>query len=72
MFLVESSQKSVFVNEGFVLSASFLVAKDNPSEYNFVDLNKQVTGIIQDLKPADCWIEEITTPGELKRYCKIS
>jgi hypothetical protein len=67
MFVVESNQKTVFVNEGFVLSASFLVAKDNPSEYNFVDLNKQVTAIIQDLKPADCWIEEITTPGELKK-----
>jgi len=67
MFLVESTEKSVFVNEGFVLSASFLVAKDNPSEYNFVDLNKQITAIIQDLKPADCWIEEITSPGELKK-----
>lgn len=67
MFLVESSEKSVFANEGFVLSASFLVAKDNPSEYNFIDLNKQVTALIQDLKPADCWIEEITSPGELNK-----
>lgn len=67
MFLIESNEKSVFVNEGFVLSASFLVAKDNPSEYNFVDLNKQVTAIMQNLKPADCWVEEITSPGELKK-----
>jgi hypothetical protein len=67
LFLVESTVKSVFVNEGFVLTASFLIAKDNPSEYNFVDLNKQVGAIIQDLKPADCWVEEITSLGVLKK-----
>lgn len=57
-FLALSSDKSsVYVGEGFTMTLAFYVSKKNQAEMRFYNLNEQLTEIIKQIKPANCWEE---------------
>ena len=54
---VSTSKNEVYVGEGFTVDLSFFVSDDNRAAMRFYDLNKQLSEILKDLKPDNCWEE---------------
>lgn len=50
-------KQSVYVGEGFTVTLAFYIPETDPKVFNFYDLNNQLTRIIQQLKPENCWEE---------------
>ena len=58
------TKSSVYVGEGFAVTLSFYVAKNNAVEMQFYDLDTQIPEILKKVKPLNCWEENfgITEP----------
>lgn len=57
-FLALTTDKPfVYVGEGFTTTLAFYVAETNRADMRFYDLGKQITEIIKNIKPANCWEE---------------
>ena len=56
-FAVTTDQSDVYVGEGFNVMVAFYVARDNQAQMDFYELNDQLTDIIQNIKPVNCWEE---------------
>lgn len=63
---VTVDKKEVFVGEGFTVTVAFYIPEKDPQVFAFYDLNNQLTKIIQQLKPENCW-EENFRIYEVKR-----
>ncbi|WP_161622690.1 BatD family protein [Cesiribacter andamanensis] len=63
---VTVDKKEVFVGEGFTITVAFYIPEKDPQVFAFYDLNNQLTKIIQQLKPENCW-EENFQIYEVKR-----
>jgi hypothetical protein len=61
---LRSDQSQVFVGQGVMVKLSFLVAKKNSVEMQFIGLNKQMPEILKKLKPTNAWEDSygITEP----------
>jgi hypothetical protein len=57
LFALTTSKNEVFVGEGFSATLSFLVADNNRAPMQFYELGKQLTEILKNIKPANCWEE---------------
>ncbi|MBV6646181.1 MAG: BatD family protein [Cyclobacteriaceae bacterium] len=57
-FLALTTGKSeVYVGEGFTTTLAFYVAETNRADMRFYDLGKQITEIVKQIKPTNCWEE---------------
>ena len=57
-FLALTTNKSeVYVGEGFTTTLSFYVADNNRAPLEFYELGKQLSDIMKDLRPENCWEE---------------
>ncbi len=56
-FVLITDKRRVYVGEGFNLRLSFFVAEDNPIDMDFYMIDKQLSTILQKIKPANCWEE---------------
>ena len=57
-FLALSVDKDeVYVGEGFTTTLAFYVSESNRAPLQFYDLGRQVSEIVKELKPANCWEE---------------
>jgi hypothetical protein len=57
-FLALSTDKpEVYVGEGFTTTLAFYVAETNRAEMRFYDLGNQITDIVKNIKPDNCWEE---------------
>ena len=57
-FLALTTDKSeVYVGEGFTTTLAFYVSESNKADMRFYDLNSQLTEIIKNIKPDNCWEE---------------
>lgn len=57
-FLALSTDKSeVYVGEGFTTTLAFYVSETNRADLRFYDLSQQITEILKQIKPANCWEE---------------
>ena len=72
-FLALTTDKSeVYVGESFATTIAFYVAESNRADMRFVDLGSQITEIVKNVKPDNCWeenfnIENVTgEPVEIK------
>jgi hypothetical protein len=63
---VTVDKKEVYVGEGFTATVAFYIPEKDPQVFAFYDLNNQLTKIIQQLKPENCW-EENFRIYEVKR-----
>lgn len=60
-FVAMSVDKSeVYVGEGFTATLAFYVAESNRAEMRFYDLSNQLTEIVKEVKPSNCWEENFT------------
>lgn len=57
-FLALSTDRDeVFVGEGVTATLAFYVSEQNLAALQFYDLGKQLTGILKEIKPSNCWEE---------------
>lgn len=57
-FLALTTNKDeVYVGEGFTATLAFYVAESNRAPLQFYDLGKQLSNILKDLRPSNCWEE---------------
>lgn len=47
----------IYVGEGFTATLAFYVSESNRAPLQFYDLGRQVSDIVKDLKPKNCWEE---------------
>ena len=47
----------VYLGEGFTATLAFYVSESNRAPLQFYDLGRQVSEIVKDLKPVNCWEE---------------
>ena len=52
-----SDRQEVYVGEGFTATLAFYVAESNRADMRFYDLGKQITEIVKEIKPQNCWEE---------------
>lgn len=52
-----TSKNQVYVGEGFTVTLAFYVAEDNRAPLQFYEPAKQLSDILKDLKPSNCWEE---------------
>lgn len=52
-----TSKNSVYLGEGFTMTLAFYVAEDNRAPLQFYEPAKQLSDILKELKPANCWEE---------------
>lgn len=52
-----TNKSSVYPGEGFMLTLAFYVASKNRAEMIFHELSRQLTEIVKEIKPANCWEE---------------
>lgn len=52
-----TDKKEIYVGEGFTTTLAFYVAESNRADMRFYDLGNQITEIIKQIKPANCWEE---------------
>jgi hypothetical protein len=60
LLMVSTSRSEVYVGEGFNVTLSFLIADNNRAQLQFYDIDKQLTAILKQLRPANCWEEDFT------------
>lgn len=71
-----TSKDAVYVGEGFTITLAFYVAEENRAPLQFYEPAKQLSEILKDIKPANCWeenynIDNLTAESVLlnkKRY----
>jgi hypothetical protein len=54
---LSTSKDNVYVGEGFNVVLAFYIAETNQASLQWYDLNKQLTEILKNIKPANCWEE---------------
>lgn len=54
---VSVDKRRVYVQQGFNLRLSLLVAENNAAELDFYEVEKQLGEVLKLLKPANCWEE---------------
>lgn len=56
-FALTTNKDQVYVGEGFTLTLAFYVAETNRATLQFFDISNQLSGILQKIRPANCWEE---------------
>ncbi|BDD05381.1 BatD family protein [Aureibacter tunicatorum] len=56
-FAITTDKKEVYVGQGFNLRAAFYVALENKAPLDFYDINNQLSEILKQIKPTNCWEE---------------
>lgn len=52
-----TDKQEVYVGEGFTTTLAFYVAESNRADMRFYELGKQITEIVKEIKPENCWEE---------------
>jgi hypothetical protein len=62
---ITTDKSSVYLGEGFTMTIAFYVSKKNRAEMRFHDLGTQLSDILSEIKPNNCWEEnfEINNPS---------
>jgi len=50
----------VYIGEGFTTTLAFYVSESNKADMRFYDLGKQITDIVKNINPANCWEENFS------------
>jgi len=53
-------KSEVYVGEGFTATLAFYVSESNRAEMRFYDLSNQITEIVKQVKPSNCWEENFS------------
>lgn len=56
-FAITTNKQEVFLGEGFTLTVAFYVSEENKAPLNFHNLSDQLTDILKEVKPENCWEE---------------
>jgi hypothetical protein len=54
---LNTDKNEVYVGEGFTTTLAFYVSESNRADMRFYDLGSQLTKIVKDIKPDNCWEE---------------
>ena len=68
---VQADKKDVYVREGFSLKISLYIAENAPVQMEFYQFNNQLQSILKQLRPANCWEENVGIEEIIKRQVKI-
>ena len=62
---ITTDKSSVYLGEGFTMTIAFYVSKKNRAEMRFHYLGTQLSDILAEIKPSNCWEEnfEINNPS---------
>lgn len=58
-FAISTNKDRPFVGEAFLITAAFYIAEKNKADLNFINENEQLDKILKNLKPKNCWEENI-------------
>ncbi|TDE13742.1 BatD family protein [Dyadobacter psychrotolerans] len=68
---VQADRKDVYIREGFSLRISLYIAESAPVQMEFYQFNTQLQSILKQLRPANCWEENVGIEEIIKRQVKI-
>lgn len=68
---VKTDKKSVYIREGFAISISLYIAESAPVQMEFFQFNVQLQQILKQIRPANCWEENIGIEELVKRQVTI-
>ena len=68
---VQADKKEVYIREGFSLRISLYIAENAPVQMEFYQFNTQLQSILKQLRPANCWEENVGIEEIIKRQVKI-
>ena len=57
-FGLSIDKKEVFVGEGFNIILAVYISENSSFQLNFKDLEKELAGILKEIKPKNCWEED--------------
>jgi len=71
-FLALTTDKDeVYVGEGVTATLAFYVSEQNRAQLQFYDLGKQLTGILKEIRPSNCWEENFNIENINGRQVRI-
>ena len=56
-FALTTDKSEVYMGEGFNTSLAFYVSEQNRADLEFYDMSKQLTDILKEIRPSNCWEE---------------
>lgn len=68
---VQTDKKSIYIREGFALRISLYIAENAPVQMEFYRFNEQLQSILKQLRPANCWEENVGIEEIIKRKVTI-
>lgn len=72
-FLALTTDKDeVYVGEGVTATLAFYVSEQNRAQLQFYDLGKQLTGILKEIRPSNCWEENFNIENISGRQVRIN
>lgn len=69
---LEVDKVECFKTESILLKLLLLVHKDNQANLNFFNLKNQLVSITNQVKPNNCWIQDLTDLNEIKLDTNIA
>ncbi len=58
-FAISTNKIRPYIGESFLITAAFYIAQNNKADLNFINENEQLDKILKNLKPSNCWEENI-------------
>ncbi|NLR92848.1 BatD family protein [Flammeovirga agarivorans] len=71
-YSVSTDKSSVYRGEGFRMDVSFYVSVTNRAELEFYKIDEQVTKILKQVKPRNCWEENFNIESIHPEYVTIN
>lgn len=68
---VQTDKKAIYIREGFALRISLYIAENAPVQMEFYRFNEQLQSILKQLRPANCWEENVGIEEIVKRKVSI-
>ncbi|WP_229254337.1 BatD family protein [Dyadobacter sp. NIV53] len=68
---VQADKKGVYIREGFALRISLYIAESAPVKMEFYEFNMQLQSILKQIRPANCWEENVGIEEIVKRKVNI-
>ena len=71
-FALTTDKSEVYMGEGFNTSLAFYVSEQNRADLEFYDMSKQLTDILKNIRPSNCWEENFNVENIKREQVTIN
>jgi len=71
-FALTTDKSEVYMGEGFNTSLAFYVSEQNRADLEFYDMSKQLTDILKQIRPSNCWEENFNVENIKREQVTIN